>query len=104
MAQTSVVGIAVAPSGHRLVVQAGTHAFTTSATVCTLSLKMRRVLGAMVNPNQALSLTKTAKQAAYIPYVSVTQFTTATLKTRAIVSRVTGSITGLKFSYTLIGQ
>lgn len=104
MAQTSLVGYAVGPSGHRLVVQGGTHAFTTSARKATLTLHMRRLLGAIVSPNQAVSLTKTAKIASYIPYVSVTQFTSnIDNKTRAYASRVTGSISGLKFSYTLIG-
>lgn len=104
MAQTSIVGYTVAPSGHRLVVQAGTHAFTTSANVATLKLHMRRVVCALANPNQAISgVSKTKKVNAYIPYYSSTQFT-QNLKGKAYVSRVTGSISGLKFSYTLIGQ
>lgn len=103
MAQTSVVGYTVSPSGHRMVVQAGTHAFTTSATLATLTVHMRKVVAALVHPNQAVGSTFTSKVGAYIPFVSTTQYT-AWNRGSIKVSRTTGNITGLKFSYTLIGQ
>lgn len=102
MAQTSYIGLMTAPSGHRLVMQSGTHAFTTSANEATLTLKMRRVLAAHVSPNQVVAGTKTSIVAAYLPYVSSSQFT-AIASRKLVVDRKTGNISGLKFSYSVIG-
>lgn len=103
MVQTSYLGIMVAPSGHRLVMQTGRHAFTTSAEKVTLTLRFNRVVGGHVSPTQATSGTKTKYIAAYLPYISTTQFTQMLNGKKLIVSRKTGSISALGFSYTLIG-
>lgn len=100
---TTYLGIMAAPSGHRLVMQTGTEAFTTSANNKTLTIKFKRPVSANVHPNQAVAgVTKTKVLAAYLPYVSASQFTQVP-SYRLVVSRKTGSISALPFSYTVIG-
>jgi hypothetical protein len=99
---TEYLGIMVAPSGHRLVMQSGNTSFTTSANTKTLSLGFKRPVAAVISPNQAVGGTKTHIVAAYLPYVSASQFTHIAGR-KLVVSRKTGSISALKFSYNLIG-
>jgi hypothetical protein len=80
MAQTTYLGFVTTPSGKRLVMQAGTHALTTSATECTLSIQMRRVVAAHATTGQAQTLNKTHK-IAYFPYYTATDLTSLQLAT-----------------------
>lgn len=103
MAQSTYTGYVTTPSGKRVVVQSGTHAFTTSATTVTLSTQMRRIVNAQLSPEQIVTLNKTAMMS-YLPYMSATQISaTVGNAYRAIVSRITGSISALKFSYIFVG-
>jgi hypothetical protein len=106
MAQSTYLGFVATPSGKRLVMQSGTHAFTTSATECTLSIHMRRVVAAHVTTGQAQSLNKTHK-IAYFPYVTATDMTSTYAGTitpyRLAIRRPTGSLTAMKFAYHLVG-
>lgn len=100
---TTYLGIMAAPSGHRLVVQTGTEAFTTSANNKTLTIRFKRPVSAMAVPNQAVAgVQKTKVLAAFLPFISATQFTQVP-SYRLVVSRKTGSISALRFSYTVIG-
>lgn len=106
MAQTTTYSlIPAATSGYRLVVQQGTHAFTTTATTVTLTTNLHRVVAAVCTPEQVASQKHTSLVGAYVPYVSTTMFTIAGLpnKGRVVISRKRGNISGLKFSYTLVG-
>lgn len=105
MAQTSYIGFLVNPSGHRIVIQAGTHKFTAQTSKCTMTIKFRRLYAAHVRPSQkAAGGGKTASMGAYLPYVSTTQFTQALGKPRVTVDRKSGAtMSGLSFSYILIG-
>lgn len=106
MAQTTYLGFVTTPSGKRLVMQSGIHAFTTSATECTLSINMRRVVAAHVTQGSAQTLNKTHK-IAYFPYYTATDLTSTFAGTitpyRITVRRPTGSISALKFAYHLVG-
>jgi hypothetical protein len=82
--------------------QAGNAAFTTSANNKTLALGFKRPVAGIVHPNQTPSGTKTHIVAAYLPYVSASQFTQVASR-NLIVSRKTGSISALRFSYNIIG-
>jgi hypothetical protein len=105
MAQTYHRGVLVAPSGHRLVVASGTHAFSTAATSVTLTVKMRKLVAAHASPNQVLSSTKTGMVGSWIPYISSTNLSATGISPygKVIVKRKTGSISALKFSYTFVG-
>jgi hypothetical protein len=108
MAQTTYLSYLPTPSGKRLVVQQGRHAFTTSASEVTLTINMRRVLAAQLSVEQPVSgKSKTAMLGGYLPFVSMTMMSATKAGTptnyRFIASRKTGSITGLKFSYLLVG-
>jgi hypothetical protein len=107
MAQTTYLGFVTAPSGKRLVMQSGTHAFTTSATECTMPIHMRRVAAAHVTPGQVASLSKTAMVGGLLPYVSSTEQSATLAGTtaayRIVVRRKTGSISACKFAYHIIG-
>lgn len=106
MAQTSYKGYMVAPGGgKRLIMQAGTHAFTSNSVDVTLTVDMRRVVSCQVKPNQAPpNGDKSAALGGIMPYVSSTQYTTVLKNKRVIVSRLTaGGSLGAKFSYTMIG-
>lgn len=105
MAQTSYLGLMVAPSGHRLVVQAGTHAFTTTGKAITLQTRgLRKIVSAVVHPNQATAGVKTNQIACYIPYVASGDIGVENPDQKLIVSRLTGGvISGLTFSYNFVG-
>jgi len=105
MAQTTYLGIMLAPSGHRLVTQHGIHAFAAAGTTITLTIRMKRLVAAQFSPNQVTSSTKTAMIGAYLPYVSAAQVSGGVYNTsrKLVVQRQGGGIAGLKFSYSLVG-
>jgi len=101
---SSYCGLFVAPSGHRFVMQSGTNHFHTATTV-TLSVHMKRLVCAILTPEQARVAANTTSQiGAYLPYVSASQLTITGLPSpyRVIVSRLRGP-QGLKFSYSFVG-
>jgi hypothetical protein len=104
MAQIERYGIIVNPTGHRLILEAGTHAFTSNAVDVTLTVKMRKLVAGHCRPGQApANGSKSAGLGGVYPYVSTTMFTGITAG-RVVVSRLTaGGSLGAKFSYTLIG-
>jgi len=106
MAQTTQYGIIVNPTGHRMLLQAGNHAFTLRIRSVTLTTKLRRLVAAHCRPIQApATKSKTASVGGVYPWVSVTQFTVNGLtKGSIIVSRKTAGLSvGAQFSYMLIG-
>lgn len=103
-AQTKVCGLFVAPSGHRFVMQSGTDHFHTATTI-TLTVQMRRLVCAILTPEQARAAANTTSQiGAYLPYVSASHLAIGGLPTpyRVIVSRLRAPA-GLKFSYSFVG-
>jgi hypothetical protein len=106
MAQRSWCGYLVNPSGHRLVVQVGDFKFPKQTAKVTMAIKFRRLYAAHITPKQkAAGGGKTACIGAYLPYVSATQFSVAGPNVhKLVVSRKSGAtMSGLTFSYTLIG-
>ena len=106
MAQTTVNGLFVAASGHRFVMQSGTHRMATAATNVTMSVHMHRLVCAIVTPEQRsiAGLNTTAQIGNYIAYVSACELTIAgfSVPFRCQVSRLRAPA-GLKFSYSFVG-
>jgi hypothetical protein len=105
MAQTQYQSILVSPKGYRVLVQSGTHAFTTGDLKVTCTVHMRKLLSEILTPEQVVSSKHTSAVGSYLPYVSTTQHTDTGLSpfNKVIVSRKRGAISGLKFSYTFVG-
>jgi hypothetical protein len=104
MAQTTVIGYYVAPSGHRFVTQDGTHGFGNTTKV-TLSVNLRRLVAAFATPEQAPSSKHTSMVGSFLPYISASHLAIGGIPTpyRVIVSRLHKNMAALKFSYSLIG-
>lgn len=106
MAQSTYLGYVAAPSGKRLVVQAGTHAFATAATSVTLTVNLRRLISSQFSPQQVVSSNKTAMMGVF-PYVTSTDMSAPMAGTnvnyRLVVKRNSGGISGFKFAYLLTG-
>jgi hypothetical protein len=109
MTQSTYLGYMATPSGKRLVVQAGTHAFTNTAAVSvTLVVSMRRVVSSQFTPQKPqrkVGATVTSALGAY-PYILKASLSANTggmpQAYRILVQRkVAGNIT--KFGYMLTG-
>jgi hypothetical protein len=104
MVQTKYNGLFVAPSGHRFVMQSGTHAFGNTLTV-TLTVQMKRLVCAIITPSQVIAQKHTSTVGSYLAFVSASQLTITGLPTpyRVVVSRLRKNMAALKFAYSLVG-
>lgn len=106
LAQTTYYSIMESPSGHRMIQQVGRAGFVAKGKKKTLTIGFRRLVHGMVQPGQGPPSAGgySLRLKAYIPYISATQYTQAGLASRGlIVSRQTGVVSALVFSYSLVG-
>jgi hypothetical protein len=109
MVQVLRYGIIQNPSGNRMILAAGNHAFTTNGKEVTLTISLHRLIAAHCRPNQPPTKTgaagsRTGSICGVYPYVSSSMLFTAITKGRVIVSRKTsGGSLGAKFSYAFVG-
>ena len=107
MTQTSYVAIMEAPSGHRLVLQAGTHKYTEKTEKVPLTSKFVSLVSGIASPGQQIagvaSPARRSMLMAYLPYFSSTMYTMQVARSITL-SRKTGSMSGLFFSYLMVGH
>jgi|ADurb_Met_01_Slu_FD_contig_21_1858323_length_1661_multi_9_in_0_out_0_2 hypothetical protein len=94
--QTTYYSILESPAGYRLVQQTGKGSFAAKSKKMTMTIGFRRLISGHVSSN--INHTKVSA----LPYISASQFTALTVR-QAIVSRATGVVSALAFSYTLVG-
>jgi hypothetical protein len=95
----------VSPTGHRLVMQSGLHAFGNTEKV-TLTVQMRRLVAALPEVMEAPAGAKLTNLVGnYLPWVSASHLAVTGLPTpyKVIVSRLYHTVGTPLFAYTLLG-